>query len=65
MEASPFIKAEDLYNCVLDKRKESDSFGQGMKRLLKLLISWLPVPEEEEKFHLAHPEHGLKYHCFR
>lgn len=60
MEAGPFGKLEDFYNCALTKRKEPDWFGQGITRDVELLISWLPAPADEKQFNLGHPELDLQ-----
>lgn len=63
----PFERPAKAYTCTIDMLEEFDdtlngsaAFALGIKRLLQILIHWLPTPEHGNQFDLTHPDFDLQ-----
>ncbi|SPO01769.1 uncharacterized protein DNG_04442 [Cephalotrichum gorgonifer] len=56
----PFTKPIEAYTCTLRPPSRPSEFAKGVFMLLKLLISWLPTPEDGDQFDLTHPDFDLQ-----
>ncbi|KAN0070667.1 serine/threonine protein kinase, partial [Elaphomyces granulatus] len=61
-EVGPFTDPKSFLLCMLDRREPPpDTVGQGMYKLLRLFIDWIPTPAADKpEFVLSHPDLSIQ-----